>query len=66
MNKIKICHNTMWINENLHMNTSKFKEDFGCLPSTHVEGSLEGKPNNQVRGCILEKLLVICSKFIVF
>ena len=57
MNKIQICHNILWICENLHINTSKFKEEFGCLPSTHVEGSLKGWPNNHVRGCIFEELL---------
>ena len=28
------------------------------MPSTHVEASLKGWPNNHVRGCILEELLV--------
>ena len=34
----------MWICEN--------------LPRDHVEASLKGWPNNHVRGCILEELLV--------
>ena len=39
----------------------KFNNSFGCLPSTHVEASLKGWPNNHVRGCILEELLVFVT-----
>ena len=42
MNKMKICHKSLWVCENVHMNTSKFKDDFRCLPSSFVEGSLKG------------------------
>ena len=33
------------------MSTIKFKNLFGCLPSTHVEASLKEWPNYHVRGC---------------
>ena len=48
----------MWVCENLHMSTSEFADKFGCLPSTHVEASLKEWPNNHVKECILEELLV--------
>ena len=48
----------MWICKNLRMSTSKFKDEFGCVPRTHVEASLKEWPNYHVRGCILEELLV--------
>ena len=49
----------MWICENLHMKIGKFRDSFGCLPTTHVEAFLKGWPHNHVRGCILEELLVV-------
>ena len=49
----------LWICENLHTNTSYFRDEFGCLPSTHVEASLKECHNNHVRGCIREELLVL-------
>ena len=50
----------MSICENLHMNMSKFKDEFGCLPSTHVDASIKGWPINHVRWCILKELHVLC------
>ena len=43
------------------MNTSKFKEEFGCLPSTYIDASLKRWPNNYERVCILKELLVTSS-----
>ena len=49
----------MIMNNIQNMNTSQFTEEFGCLPSTHVEASLNGWPNNHIRACILKQLLVV-------
>ena len=44
--------------QKLHMNIYNSNNSFGYLPSTHIEASLKGWPNNHVRGCILKELLV--------
>ena len=49
----------MWIFENFHMNISKFKDEFGCLPSTHVEASFKGWSNNHVRGAFSKSSLFL-------
>ena len=56
---IQICHN-------IHVVLSKAAHKYmlvyqlsGYLPTTYVEASLKGWPNNHVSGCILEELLVI-------
>ncbi len=57
------------IYHNIHVVLSKaaheYNDQFGYLPTTHVEASFKGWPNNHVRGCILEELLVIKSGYYI-
>ena len=51
--------------QKLHKKIYNFINSFACVPSTHVQASLKGWPNNHVRGCILKKLLVQLSCLLV-
>ena len=67
MNKIKICHSILWICEDPKINTSKFTDEFVCLPSAHVEGSLKGRPEgdaeNPIHNTLSKTSLAIYSAY---